>query len=105
MPGVDLSFVIEEGNANNQEILQRYLRLKKKREHELPFLGGMAFAAKQSSIAIQMADLFAFLTRRQAVAMQRNGGQPVEMNPYLALLREGIRDVGFAATDFGYARP
>jgi hypothetical protein len=110
VPGVDLSFVIEEGNARNREIQRslrfkkRSLRLEKKSEREPPlFLTGIAFVAKQSSIAIQTADLFAFLTHRHAVAMERNRGRPVEMHPYLALLRKDIRNIGFAADDFAYA--
>ncbi len=102
LPGVNLSFVIEDGNRHNDEILQRYQRLKRDHGKELPFLAGMAFAAKDSSVAIQTADLFAFLTRRQAVAMEKNNREPIPHHQYLTALREGIRDIGFAATEFGY---
>lgn len=100
--GVNISFAIEDGNKNNNEILQRYMRLKEKHGSELSFLSDMAFVKKNSSIAIQMADLFAFFTRRHAVAMEKNNREPIEHHRYLTTLRMGIRDVGFAATDFGY---
>ena len=99
---VSVSFVIEEGNPHDEEILQRYQRLKENHGKELPFLAGMSFAAKDSSIAIQTADLFAFLTRRQAVSMERNNREPIDHHQYLTALREGIRDIGFAAVEFGY---
>ena len=99
-PGMTISFVIEEGNPNNQEILQKYQRMKRRHPDKMKFLSGMAFAPKGSSIAIGVADLFAFLTRRHAVAMERGGRTPIDPSPYLAILRTGIRDIGFAATDF-----
>ena len=102
-PNVALSFVIEEGNSNNNEIFQRYERLKAAHGTELPYFAGMTFAAKNSSIAIQMADLFAFLTRRQAVAMEKNSRNPIEPHRYLTALRTNIRDIGQASTDFGYS--
>jgi hypothetical protein len=102
-PNVDLSFIIEQGNSHNDEIFQRYQRLKDAHGTELPYFAGMSFVTKNSSIAIQMADLFAFLTRRQAVAMEKNGGNPVEPHRYLTALRTNIRDIGQASTDFGYA--
>ena len=104
-PGVTISFVIEEGNKNNQEILQRYQRVKKRHPGKLKFLSGMVFAAKGSSIAIEAADLFAFLTRRHAVAMESGGRIPIEPSPYLSILRANIRDIGFAATDFAHVAP
>lgn len=102
-PGVDLSFVIEEGNFNNGEIFQRYQRLKIEHGSRLPFFSGMAFADKKSSIAIQMADLYAFLTRRHREAVEKNNRQPVDIHPLLAALRLNIRDIGRASTDFGYS--
>lgn len=101
--GVDISFVIEEGNLNNDEIFQRYQRLKLNHGAKLPFFSGMAFADKNSSNAIQTADLFAFLTRRQREAMENNGRKPVEQHQFLQALRKDIRDIGRASTDFGYS--
>lgn len=101
-PDVTISFMIEEGNNNNAEIFQRYQRLKHNHGKELSFLRDMVFVEKNSSIAIQAADLFAFLSRRQAVTMERNNREPIKHHQYLAALRKDIRDIGFAATDFGY---
>lgn len=101
-PRVDLSFIIEDGNSHNDEVFQRYERLKQNHGSDLPFFAGMSFVKKRSSIAIQMADLCVFLTRRHAEAMEKNGRQPTERHRYLDALLSGIRPVGRVSTDFGY---
>jgi hypothetical protein len=106
VPGVDLSFVMEEGNGNWEiqrclRLRKTWLRLERKTKGEPQFLGDIAFVARQSSIAIQMADLFAFLIRRHAITMRRKSGLPVKMHPYLALLLKDIRHIGSTASDFG----
>ena len=102
LPGVSISFVIEDGNPHNNEIQLNYERIKTEHKTALPFLGEMTIEKKASSIAIQMADLFAFFTRRQTIASERNSRVPVKNDRYLKILRQGIRDLGHAATGFGY---
>jgi hypothetical protein len=34
--------------------------------------------------------------------MEKNNREPIPHHQYLTALREGIRDIGFAATEFGY---
>lgn len=103
MPKVDVSFVIEDGNANNAEIFQRYQRLKAAHSDKLSYFAGMAFADKNSTIAIQMADLFAFLARRHSEAIERNNRQQVQEHAYLSALRKNVRCIGIVSTDFGYS--
>ena len=97
--GTELSFVIEEGNRNNAGVMKAYQNIKM-RHPELDYLASMSFVDKKNCVAIQVADFFAFFTRRHACAMEMNGRQPVAMDPYLQIMRLGIRDIGQAATDF-----
>ncbi len=101
--GVTLSFVIEEGNANNAEIFQRYQRLKRDHGDKVPFFAGMAFAQKNSSIALQMADLLAFFSRRHSEAIESNGREQVPMNHYLEALIKDVTCIGRVSTDFYYS--
>lgn len=100
--GSTLSFVLESGNSHNSEVMQRFKRLVRDHGSKLPFLATMREEPKHSCFAIQAADLFAFLTRRQAVAMHKNGDKPVLHDRLLTTLRQGIRDIGWASTDFAY---
>jgi len=54
VPDVNLSWVIEQGNQHNDEIVQRYQRLLRDRGDKVPFFAGMALAPKNSTVAIQM---------------------------------------------------
>jgi hypothetical protein len=97
-----VSFVIETGNKHNAGIKQAYERLRMRHKAELPFLGEMEIAPKDSSIAIQMADLFAYLTRRHAVQRELNNGHPIEQSEFLQILRNDIRDIVRTANKFFY---
>ena len=101
-PGVNLSFNIEDGNKNNDEIFQRYERLKRDHGEKLTFFGKMKFVAKKSSLAIQVADLLAFLMRRYVEDMEKNGRKPISEHPYLAALRANTRFLSRASVDFEY---
>jgi len=50
--------------------------------------------------AIQMADLFAFYTRRHNRKIEIAGKEP-PTDPVLKVLVEGVRQRSFVATDFG----
>jgi hypothetical protein len=93
-----ISFVLEDGNKNNSGIIKSYRRIKE--QHKADFLKCISVVGKRSCVAIQMADLMAFFTRRQACAMEANGREPVDFDRYLVVMRKGIRDIGHAITDF-----
>lgn len=94
-----LSFVIEDGNKNNAGVLRSFGAIKK--EHNLSQVDSMTFAKKNSTIALQMADVIAFYTRRHVAAMERNNQRQVEYSPALKVLTDcDIRYIGQAATDF-----
>jgi hypothetical protein len=61
--GVDISFVIEGGNKNDNNILNVFnaVRRKYKLENKLK---SISFMNKDSSKALQLADFFAFFSRR-----------------------------------------
>jgi hypothetical protein len=94
-----LSYVIEDGNKHNAGVLLSFEAIK--REHNLTQIESMTFAKKNSSIALQMADLLAFYTRRHVTQRERNKQQQVEFAPMLKILTScGIRYTAQAATDF-----
>lgn len=75
-----MSFVVEDGHNNNQEIMNHYNRIK---GHEI-FEGAakaLTFADKTSSRAIQLADFYAFYSRRLAHKNAKTG-QPVVPEPH-----------------------
>jgi uncharacterized protein DUF3800 len=63
-----LSFVVESGHKNNPGIADYFHKLKKSRTY-WP-LRSFTESGKQESRAIQLADLFAFYTRRWATRME-----------------------------------
>lgn len=94
-----LSYVIEAGNKNNAGILRSFEAIKK--EHNLSQIDSMTFAKKNSTIALQMADVLSFYTRRHVAAMDRSNRQQVEYSPALKVLTGcGIHYIGRASTGF-----
>jgi len=96
VPGVDLSFVVERGHANNQDVLNRFDAIKKM---EPKRFGTLIFKDKKEHVALQAADFIAFYSRRI-----RNS---TAKSPRTAELRMLQRTLGnmkhrpFLATDFG----
>jgi len=60
-PGVDLSFVVEAGNKNNQDILEIFKDYRKKDPRRF---AGLVFEKKKTHIALQAADFLAYYSRR-----------------------------------------
>jgi hypothetical protein len=94
-----IEFILEDGNHNNSGIIKSYTNIK--RRHKADFLKEIRVVGKRDCIAVQMADLMAFFSRRQACQMEANGRKPVEFDKYLQIMMQGIRNVGRASTDFG----
>jgi uncharacterized protein DUF3800 len=85
-----ISFLVESGNKNNQEIEQFYHRMSKQ-----PAFGGalrsLSFVAKDSCRAIQLADLFAFYSRRHMRDADRFTGQLyLPLVSYLQIIQERV---------------
>ena len=84
---VGVSFVLECGHENNTEA--RLLFEEVKRRHGLEgVLGTISFHAKQDSYAIQLADLFAYYSRRRVKRIEEH--QTPEPEPILAILPGGV---------------
>jgi len=94
-----IEFVLEDGNHNNTGIIKSYANIK--RLHKADFLKEIRVVGKRDCVAVQMADLMAFFSRRQACQMETKGREPVEFDKYLKIMMRGIRNVGRASTDYG----
>lgn len=97
-----IEFVLEDGNKNNSGIIKSYGNIK--RQHGADFLKEIRVVGKRDCVAVQMADLMAFFSRRQACQMESNDREPVEFDKYLKIMMRGIRTIGRASTDF-YSGP
>ena len=84
---VGVSFVLECGHQNNTEA--SFLFKEVRRRHGLEgVLGTISFHAKQDSRAIQLADLFAYYSRRRVKRIEEH--QTPELEPILAILPGGV---------------
>lgn len=70
--GLSLSFVLEQGNKNNNDALRIYNSFRAASVHFANF-GGISFADKSSTVSLQMADLLVYFTRRYTVDCRRVG--------------------------------
>lgn len=87
---VGVSFVLEFGHQNNTEA--RLLFEDVRRRHGLEeVLGTISFHAKQDSRAIQLADLFAFYSRRHIKWIEEH--QTPNQEPMLTILPGGMSRV------------
>jgi len=93
-----LALFVEAGNEHNAEAQQSYEYIK---EHfGLDQLKSLTFVGKEDCRAIQMADLWAFYTRRHNRKIEVEGVEP-PVDPVLQVLRENLRHKSYVATDFG----
>lgn len=67
----DCSFIVEHGNKNNADIAAIFNRHK--RQSTLPGAKSLAFQAKADSRAIQLADFWAYYSRRIALKVVNDG--------------------------------
>jgi Protein of unknown function (DUF3800) len=94
-PEANLSFVVESGNKNNQDVLQRFKAIKRMDPNRF---GSPVFEDKRKCIALQAADFIAFYSRRI-----RNRASENSRVAELDLLRRTLGDMKhkpFFATDF-----
>jgi hypothetical protein len=104
-----VSFILESGHDNNAEAERIFQKIR--RIHNLEnVLRSISFVSKVSCRAIQMADLFAFYSRRHGAVMYLT---PPEAklerrdNPgtMLNIITEAIPHRAYVATDFGPDAP
>jgi Protein of unknown function (DUF3800) len=94
-----IEFILEDGNNNNSGIIKSYSNIK--RIHKADFLKEIRVVGKRDCVAVQMADLMAFFSRRHTCQMHANNREPIEMDKYLKIMVRGIRNIGHASIDFG----
>lgn len=102
--GHKLSFVIEQGNKNNNDARLVYNELYLSHPSGLAF-GGLSFADKDSTISLQMADLLAFYIRRYGNFVEKERRYVPRPDMVNILMRAGIRVTGLVGTEFGPAPP
>lgn len=93
-----LALILESGNEHNEEAKKAFDDIKA--IHALGCLKSLSFVSKEECRAIQMADLFAFYTRRHNRKIEIAGQEPL-IDPVLQVLLQDLRQRSFVATDFG----
>jgi hypothetical protein len=93
-----LALILEGGNEHNEEAKQALDAIK--RLHSLDQVADLSFVPKTACRAIQMADLFAYYTRRHNRMIKTPGVEP-PTDPVLKVMLENLRQRSFVATDFG----
>jgi hypothetical protein len=96
---VSLNFVVERGNRNDKNLLSIFNSIRSKYKIE-DKLNSILFAGKDDSAAIQLADFFAFYSRRHVVAAEKNKGTAPPTDFINSRLIEGVHLIGIVATDF-----
>lgn len=94
-----ISFLVESGNSNNSEIEGWFHKV-----FRFPAFKGalkaISFVDKTSSRAIQLADFYAFYSRRDAVMQDRFDGKlALPMNAIFALMKERVHHFEFVGRD------
>jgi hypothetical protein len=100
-----VALILERGHENNSEAEQQFYEIRKLHKIE-DVLRSISFVPKDACRAIQMADLLAFYTRRDSVAMQKavsKGEEAYRVDTMLRIITENLPHRGFVATDFGGA--
>lgn len=100
-----LALILESGHENNAEAELNFFEVRK--QHNLDnILRSISFVGKEDCRAIQMADLFAFYSRRHGVEME--AASPEDRSrvqrtpgPMLNIMTESLPHRAFVATDFG----
>jgi hypothetical protein len=98
-----VALILETGHENNEEAKQSFDEIR--RMHRIEhLLHSVSFVSKESCRAIQLADLLAFYSRREGVALERAKREGLDTYPMETMMRiisENLPHRGFVATDFG----
>ena len=86
---VGVSFILEHGHGNNAEVEKSFQDLRQQHKQE-GVLRSLSFHTKQGSRAIQLADLYAYYSRRQVKWIEEHPHQTPERDPILAILPKGV---------------
>jgi hypothetical protein len=99
-----LSFVVENGCAN-QDDLRRIFETHKAHASLADIMGGLDFADKKSTIALQTADFLAYQSRRYVAECEVLGGNYVPMPDVLTIMTDRMFYRDAVATGFHPTKP
>jgi hypothetical protein len=97
-----VALIIEIGHENNPEAEQQFYEIRKLHKID-DVLRSISFVPKNDCRAIQLADLFAFYSRRNSAALEkakREGKEELKVETMLRIITEGLPHRGFVATEF-----
>ena len=103
-----VAYILECGHENNPEVEAEFAAIKTLHPDIAPLMHSISFVSKNSCRAIQLADLFAFYSRRDGVAQLRarqGGAESHTIDTMIKIIVEGVPHLGFVATDFGPDAP
>ena len=96
LPGADLSFVVESGNKNEEEIRLRFNRIQKQDRKRF---ASIRFVPKKDKIALQAADVLAYFCRRLRVRSPADKHYMRQVE-FFEIAKGGMLHHHFLATDF-----
>ena len=96
-PGVDISFFVESGHANDHDVHQVFERARKHRNGSA--LKAISFIDKRSCVSLQMADFLAYYSRRIRSREHGSSRYKDELD-FIEQVTDGIDHVRFMATGF-----
>lgn len=103
-----VAFVLETGHENNAEAEGEFHAIKRQHPDIAPLMHSISFVGKESCRAIQLADLFAFYSRRDGAAQyqaQLKGQESHKIDTMIRVITENLPHRAFVATDFGPESP
>ncbi len=98
-----VAYILECGNENNAEVAQQFSAIKRLHPETANLMHSISFVGKGSCRAIQLADLFAFYSRRNAAAALRakkEGRESYKIETMIRIITENLPHLGFVATAF-----
>lgn len=98
-----VAYIIESGHENNAEVEQEFSAIKRQHPDIANLMHSISFIGKASCRAIQLADLFAFYSRRNDAAMLRakkEGSDSYRVETMIRIVTENLPHRGFVATAF-----
>jgi hypothetical protein len=102
-----VALILECGHEHNPEAESEFYVIRKMHKLE-GVLNSISFVPKENCRAIQLADLLAFYSRRDGVALynaRREGRENYPIEMMIKIITENLPHRGFVATDFGNDAP
>ena len=98
-----VAYILECGNENNSEVELEFAAIKRQHPDIADLMHSISFVGKASCRAIQLADLFAFYSRRNDRAhlnARKEGRDTYQIETMIRIITENLPHRGFVATAF-----